>query len=867
MAIAEYNFTEIEKRWQKFWADNKTFCATNDTSKPKFYVLDMFPYPSGAGLHIGHPEGYTASDILARYKRANGFNVLHPMGWDAFGLPAEQYAIKTGEHPRVQTVKNIDNFRRQLQMLGFAIDWDREIATIDPKYFKWTQWIFLNLFKHGLAYVDNKPVWFCPELGTVLANEEVLSTDEGPRSERGNFPVERRPLRQWVLKITAYAEKLIAGLDDLNWPDSTKRLQKNWIGRSEGCEVNFKIDGIDDAQLKIYTTRADTLYGVTYMVIAPEHPLAARLTKPEQKDIVEAYIEAARKKSDLERGELNKDKSGVFTGSYAINPFTGAKVPIWMGDYVLMGYGTGAIMAVPAHDERDWEFAKKYDIPIIQVVKDPKNPDIDVQQQSMVAYGELVNSGQFTGMSTSQSKKAITKFVEEQGWGRAAVNYKLRDWLFSRQRYWGEPFPIVWVSEEDYAAIPQDSALREFMPAEKITYADPDTGKTLVAVALPSSALPLQLPEVENYKPSPTGESPLAHADAWLNVIINLKTGETCSREACADVPAGWVAARRETNTMPQWAGSCWYYLRYISPNCDTALVDPEAFDYWKTPDFYIGGAEHAVLHLLYARFWHRFLYDIGVLSTPEPFTRLFHQGIILGEDGEKMSKSRGNVVNPDKIVSDYGTDALRLYLMFLGPLEAMKPWNTKGIEGVARLMRRVWRAVVNEETGTLSEHISDSANESADFQIVLNQSIKKITEDIESLGFNTAISQFMILMNALEKEPAVTTGTIKTVVQLIAPFAPHIAEELWNRLGGMGTICDAAWPKADATKLQKNTQPIVFQVNGKLRGQLEMARGVSKDEMLAAARADENVKKFTDGKEIVREIVVPGKLVNIVVK
>lgn len=865
MSSSEYNFSEIEKRRQKFWADNKSFRAENASGKPKYYVLDMFPYPSGAGLHIGHPEGYTGSDILARYKRAKGFNVLHPMGWDAFGLPAEQFAIKTGKHPRGQTLANIDNFRRQLKMLGFAIDWDREISTIEPKYFKWTQWIFLNLFKHGLAYVDDKPVWFCPELGTVLANEEVLNTDEGPRSERGNFPVERRPIRQWVLKITAYAEKLIAGLDDLDWPDSTKRLQKNWIGRSEGAEVDFPLADDPETKLKIFTTRPDTLYGVTYMVIAPEHPLRERLTAPAQKAAVDAYVEKARSKSDLERTDLAKEKTGVFTGSFAINPLNGDRVPVWVADYVLMGYGTGAIMAVPAHDERDWDFAKAHDIPIVQVVDNP-DAKVDVQQASFVANGVLVNSGKFTGMPTSESKKAITKYVEEQGWGRAAVNYKLRDWLFSRQRYWGEPFPILWVSEADYEKIPADSALREFFPKEKISYRTPD-GETHVAVPLLSSALPLELPEVESYKPSGTGESPLANAKSWVNVFVNVATGETRSRAEGEAAPDGWIPAARETNTMPQWAGSCWYYLRYLSPDYDKGPVDPAAFAYWKTPDFYIGGAEHAVLHLLYARFWHRFLYDIGVLSEPEPFRRLFHQGIILGEDGEKMSKSRGNVVNPDDVIKNYGADALRIYLMALGPLEAMKPWNTKGIEGPARLLRRIWRAVVDEKTGGISPRIAEGAEESSAFQRVYNRAVKKISEDIESLSFNTAITQFFEIMNALDKEPAFSAETARGIVRLLAPFAPHIAEELWERLGGNGIVADGGWPEFDPAKIVEDTQTIVFQVNGKLRGEAKLPRGASKDDMLAAARADAGVRKFSEGKQIVREIVVPGKLVNIVVK
>ena len=860
----EYNFTEIEKRWQKFWAENKTFRGADKSDKPKFYVLDMFPYPSAAGLHIGHPEGYTGSDILGRYKKARGFNVLHPMGWDAFGLPAEQFAIKTGRHPREQTLSNIDNFRRQLQMLGFGIDWEREIATIDPKYFKWTQWIFLNLFKHGLAYVDDKPVWYCPQLGTVLANEEVLNTDAGPRSERGNFPVERRPLRQWVLRITAYAEKLIAGLDSLDWPDSTKRLQKNWIGRSEGAEVEFPLADDAETKLKIFTTRPDTLFGVTYMVIAPEHPLRERLTTAERKADVDAYVAKAAQKSDLERTDLAKEKSGVFTGSYAINPLNGDRVPVWVADYVLMGYGTGAIMAVPAHDSRDWEFAKQHDIPIIQVIA-KKGAEVDVQKSAFIDDGELVNSGEFSGMPTEISKKKITQLCEEKGFGKGTVNYKLRDWLFSRQRYWGEPFPIVWVSESDYEKIPADSALREFMPAEKISFKDAD-GNVRVAVPLPAKSLPLELPEVKSYQPSGTGESPLANAHGWINVFINLATGETVPATD-GNAPEGFAAATRESNTMPQWAGSCWYYLRYLSPDCDSALVDPAAFDYWGTPDFYIGGAEHAVLHLLYARFWHRFLYDIGAISTPEPFCRLFHQGIILGEDGEKMSKSRGNVVNPDAIVKDYGADALRMYLMFLGPLEAMKPWSTKNIEGVARLLRRIWRLFVDENSGTLSAKISDSANESANLLRAYNASVKKITEDTESLGFNTAIAQFMTFMNVAEKEPAISRATAVGFLQMLAPYAPHIAEELWSRLGGNGSVSDSGWPVCDESKLVEDSKTIVFQVNGKLRGELKLPVGAGKDVLIAAAKADATVQKFIAGKEIVREIVVPGKLVNIVVK
>ncbi len=863
-----YDFAALETKWQKHWLDHKSFNAEDASTKPKFYVLDMFPYPSGNGLHIGHPEGYTGSDILARYKRSRGFNVLHPMGWDAFGLPAEQFAIATGVHPAVQTAKNIANFRRQLRMLGFAIDWDREVNTTDAGYFKWTQWIFQQLFKHGLAYVSEKPVWFCPALGTVLANEEVLTTPEGPRSERGNHPCERRPIRQWVLKITAYAEKLIAGLDELDWPDSTKRLQKNWIGRSEGAEVDFEIDGLPGQNLRIYTTRPDTLFGVSYMVIAPEHPMLADIVRDSHREQVDAYVTAARNKSDLERTDLAKDKSGVFTGRYAFNPVNGERVPIWVADYVLMGYGTGAIMAVPAHDQRDWEFATKYDLPITQVIDRDNGEPCDLSKGAYEAVGVMVNSGIYTGMSSDAVKTKVVAELESRGRGKAAVNFKLRDWLFSRQRYWGEPFPILWVDKADFAKLPAKSALREFLPEEPVT-CNLD-GREVVAVPLPSRDLPLQLPQVKSYQPSPTGDSPLSNAPEWLNVWVDLNTGDTIARHAGDKAPAApgvWVSATRETNTMPQWAGSCWYYLRYIDPTNTHAIASSEKLKYWGCPDFYIGGAEHAVLHLLYARFWHRFLYDIGVLPEPEPFKKLFHQGLILGEDGEKMSKSRGNVVNPDDIVKNYGADALRMYLMFLGPLEASKPWSTKNIEGVFRFLKRVWRVVVDENTGALSPKFNDTSAEDPALVRELHKTIKKVTDDIEALRFNTAISQLMIFLNAWEKAPAFTRATASAFVQLLNPLAPHIGEELWQRLGHTGPVSDAPWPAYDESKLVEDTVEIPLQVNGKVRATVVIAKTATREEMLELAYAHPDVKKFIDGKEVAKEIVVPGKLVNIAVK
>ncbi len=851
----EYDFSSIEPKWQAFWANEGTYRAKDFEDAPTFYILDMFPYPSGAGLHIGHPEGYTASDALKRYKKARGYNVLHPMGWDAFGLPTEQYAIKTGTHPAKTTKQNVARFTGQLEQLGFAYDWSREVNTTDPGYFKWTQWIFIQLFKKGLAYVDEKPVWFCPELGTVLANEEVLNTPEGPRSERGSFPVERRPIRQWVLRITEYAEPLIDGLKNLDWPDSTKRLQENWIGRSEGGEITFDVAG-HDAQLTVFTTRPDTLHGATYMVIAPEHPLVASITTAKQKDEVEAYVEKAKSKSDLERAELSKEKTGAWTGANAVNPVNGKEIPIWVADYVLMTYGTGAIMAVPAHDQRDFDFAKEFSLGITQVIDDDGSAQKDESGALQAAYtgpGPLVNSGEQTGKDSESAKKAILQQLSADGRGKPAVNYKLRDWLFSRQRYWGEPFPIVWVSEADYQKI--DDSLKS---VERPVSCKID-GQTRYAVALPETALPLNLPEVESYSPSPDGQSPLSKAGDWLHLHIDPGTGSTSSQPQ-----DGWVPAIRETNTMPQWAGSCWYYLRYIDPKNEQALVDPQKEKYWGTPDLYIGGAEHAVLHLLYARFWHHVLHDIGVVSQPEPFHKLFHQGIILGEDGEKMSKSRGNVVNPETIIEAHGADALRLYLMFLGPLEAMKPWNTKGIEGIARFLRKAWRLVI-DENGGIQQKISPEATLDRETGRVLHATIRKVTEDYEALAFNTAISQMMICLNHLAKANGLPRETVQDFLRLLAPLAPHIAEELWQRLGHEQSIALAGWPGFDPAKLVEESIKIVFQVNGKYRADQCLPAGTSKEDAIAAARCHERVLPHIEGKSIKREIYVPGKIVNIV--
>ena len=849
----DYDFLQIEPHWQSFWDTEHTFRAGTDMAKPKFYALDMFPYPSGAGLHIGHPEGYTGTDIISRAKRAQGFNVLHPIGWDAFGLPAEQHAVKTGTHPASNTQNNIANFRRQLKSLGFAYDWDREVDTTDPKYFKWTQWIFLQLFKRGLAYVDGRPVWWCPELRTVLANEEV--TDG--KSEVGGFPVERRNLRQWVLRITAYADRLLADLKDVDWPDSTKRMQEAWIGRSEGAELLFKLENATLGDLKVFTTRPDTVYGVTYMVVAPEHPLADALTTPEQREAVSAYKKKAAAKSDLERTDLAKEKSGVFSGSYALNPANGARVPIWIADYVVMGYGTGAIMAVPAHDDRDYDFAIQFKLPIIQVI-DSGKPD---QTLPFLADGKLINSGPHTGRDWNDAKKAITADFASKGIGKATINYKLRDWLFSRQRYWGEPFPIVWVNEADYQrAI---ATRKADLPPQPVKFTS--EGKTLFALPLPAVALPLTLPDVQSYLPSGNGESPLANVTPWLEIWLNFETGAAVSATEAKPVGESWIRARRETNTMPQWAGSCWYYLRYLDPKNDKAIASPELLKYWGVPDLYVGGAEHAVLHLLYARFWHKVLFDEGIVPQAEPFKKLFHQGIILGEDGEKMSKSRGNTVNPDDIIASHGTDTLRLYLMFLGPLEAMKPWSMQQIEGVHRFLHKIWRECISIE-GTVNAKISASAAEPAEFTKLLHETIKKVTEDIDALRFNTAISQMMIFANALQKAPVVNRATVLAFLQLLAPFAPHFAEELWARLGEKPSILDAAWPKFDPARLVATEVKVVVQVNGKHRGELMVAPGTTQDAAFELAKADTKIATHIAGKEIKRVIFVPGRILNIVV-
>ena len=850
----QYGFLTIEKKWQKFWESEKTFQAEDNSEKPKFYALDMFPYPSGAGLHIGHPEGYVASDILARYKKACGFNVLHPMGWDAFGLPAEQYAIKTGTHPSVTTQANVDNFRRQIKSIGFAIDWEREINTTDPNYYQWTQWIFLKLFQRGLAYVAEKPVWWCPKLLAVLANEEVVDG----KSEVGNHPVERRNLRQVVLRITAYAEKLLDGLDDLDWPDSTKRQQKAWIGRSEGAEVEFSVDNSTE-KVTVYTTRPDTLFGATYMVVAPEHPLLTKLVVPEKANEVKAYVEKAAKKSDLDRTDLAKDKSGVFTGSYCINPINGEKIPVWVADYVLISYGTGAIMAVPAHDERDHEFAEKFNIPIKRVIAHPE-ADEEKGKLPYSGLGSMVNSGAYDGLDANNCKTQIIADLESKGSGKGAINYKLRDWIFSRQRYWGEPIPLVWVKRSDYEKAKSKSGIiQNLLPEDEVT--SEKDGEILYALPLPPSELPLQLPEVENYQPAGTGESPLATITDWLDIWFDLESGKSVSRTGTKPDGENWVSATRETNTMPQWAGSCWYHLRYLDPRNLNNLVAPNKEAYWGSPDFYIGGAEHAVLHLLYARFWHRFLYDEGILQNPEPYKKLFHQGLILGEDGNKMSKSVGNVVSPDVVIDAYGADSLRLFEMFLGPLEAVKPWSEKGIEGVHRFLRKVHRECLNNKKHIVTEETNKGTLR------LLHETILKVSDAIGDLRFNVAISQMMILANHLQKAENFSLDTIKSLLQLLAPFAPHLAEEMWEKLGGTPSIVNHPWPQAREELLVSEEITIVFQVNGKLRGQAQFSKDIDKDTVISAAKADPKVQSFLEGKEIVKEIYVPGKLVNLAVK
>jgi leucyl-tRNA synthetase len=854
----DYDFHEIERRWQSFWEQNRSFEAGTDPSRPKYYVLDMFPYPSGSGLHIGHPEGYTATDIIARHRRARGFSVLHPMGWDAFGLPAEQHAVKTGTHPAANTQNNIANFRRQIKALGFSYDWGREIDTTDPRYFRWTQWIFLQLFRRGLAYVDERPVWWCPEMRTVLANEEVVDG----RSEVGGFPVERRNLRQWVLRITAYADRLLAGLDKLDWPESTKRMQAAWIGRSEGSEVSFALEGEGLAPLKVFTTRPDTLFGCTYMVLSPEHPLVDALTAPAERAAVGQYRRLSASKSDLERTDLAKEKTGVFTGSYAINPANGARLPVWVADYVLTGYGTGAIMAVPAHDERDFEFARRYGLPVVAVIAPPgAAPGWETTRLPYMGDGTLIRSGRYTGLDWREAKRQITDDLEERDAARHTVNFKLRDWLFSRQRYWGEPIPIVWVSEEDYLhAAP---LLGEALPADPVSCEQ--EGGVRFALPLPESALPLELPPVKSYLPSGTGESALANVPDWVGVWYNFETGASVPGSGPAPSGGRWLRARRETNTMPQWAGSCWYYLRYTDPLNDRAFASPAALARWGGPDLYVGGAEHAVLHLLYARFWHKVLFDIGAVPDDEPFRRLFHQGTILGEDGEKMSKSRGNVVSPDTIIESHGADSLRLYLMFLGPLEAVKPWNPRGIEGVHRFLQKVWRDCIGED-GRANTRIVDGAPDGPGLQRLLHETIRKVGDDIEALRFNTAISQMMIFENALHKEPAVSRASALAFIQLLAPFAPHFCEEVWSRLGAPGRAADAAWPAFDPAVISPAEVRLVFQVNGKHRGDQLVPVGMSAEEAVALAKDHPKVSAFLAGRTISKVVYVPGRILNLVV-
>jgi len=868
--MAGYPFAEIEAKWQAYWEANGTFSLGRDldTSRPKYYVLDMFPYPSGEGLHVGHPEGYTATDIVARYKRMRGFNVLHPIGWDAFGLPAEQYAIRTGTHPKITTERNIARFRAQLKSLGFSYDWPREVSTADPSFYRWTQWIFKRLFERGLAYQEEKPVWWCPELGTTLANEEVIDG----KSEVGGFPCLRRPLRQWVLKITAYADRLLEGLDDLDWPASTKEMQRNWIGRSEGAEIAFDVAGHPGEKIRVFTTRPDTLFGATYMVLAPEHELVRRLTTDAERAAVEAYRAQAESKSELERAELQKEKTGVFTGAQAINPATGAEIPIWVADYVLASYGTGAIMGVPAQDERDWAFAEKFGLPIVRTVEPP--PGFD--GGAYVGDGRCMNSGFLDGLEVAAATSRMIDWLEREGHGERRVNYALRDWLFSRQRYWGEPFPIVLVDGEPAAVSDND--------------------------------LPVTLPELENFKPSGSPEGPLAKATGWL---------ETTD-------PSG-RPARRETNTMPQWAGSCWYYLRFIDPDNDAMLVDPELERYWMPVDLYVGGTEHAVLHLLYARFWHKVLYDEGVLSTPEPFAKLVHQGMILGEveytryidasgapvsaehvragedtrtgakvsaepvaeadvckDGErfvlcdrsevavetrafKMSKSRGNVVNPDDIVARYGADAFRLYEMFMGPLEQVKPWSTRGVDGTYRFLNRAWRLLVDDRDGPARAIVTD-VEPATEQRRLLHQTIAKVTDDIEAMRFNTAIAALMEFTNAAIKWPEMPRSLAEPFVLLLAPMAPHVAEELWQALGHAESLAHAAWPVPDPDLLVADTLEIPVQINGKVRARIRVPADADEGRVLDAARADANVARHLEGREMRRAVYVAGRIISFVV-
>jgi len=855
----KYSFLEIESKWQKYWEDNQTFRTDNSSAKPKTYILDMYPYPSGAGLHVGHPEGYTATDILSRFKRMKGYNVLHPMGWDAFGLPAERYAMQTNIHPRITTEQNISTFRRQIKMLGMSYDWSRELDTTDPAYYRWTQWIFLQIYnswfdersskgrpiqtledeltrqgtkdlhvgegftaddwkrkskkeKHDfiaqfrLAYIAEIPVNWCEALGTVLANEEVAEwTDKG-------YTVERRPMRQWMMRITAYAERLLEDGRALDWPVSTMEQQKNWIGRSEGAEINFAVKGRNEA-IRVFTTRPDTIFGATYMVLAPEHPLVESITSSGQKEAVQSYRSQTNLKSDLERG-IDTEKTGVFTGSYVINPATDKEIPVWIADYVLTGYGTGAIMAVPGQDERDWEFAEKFGLPILRTVQTPA----DFQGKAYTEDGPAINSGFLDGLQVDAAKEKAIRWIESEHIGERKVNFKLRDWLFARQRYWGEPIPIIHLEDGTMKPLREDE-------------------------------LPLILPDLKKFQPSGTSESPLVLAPEWVNVV---------------DAESG-LKGRRETNTMPQWAGSCWYYLRFIDPKNDKQFCSPELERRWMPVDLYIGGSEHTVLHLMYARFWHKVLFDLGFVSTKEPFAKLRHQGIILGEDSRKMSKSRGNVVNPDEVVKEYGADAVRLFEMFMGPLEEMKPWSTRGVEGVYRFLNRVWRLYVDED-GKLDPALK-KVEISSDLERLYHLTVKKVGEDIEALRFNTAISQMMILVNELTKTESRPLQILEPFVLLLAPFAPHIAEELWQRLGHPSSLACEPWPSYDESKMQQQTVEVVFQVNGKIRAKSSVPIDLEESALKQLAYAEQNVKQHLDGKHVVKEIIVKNKLVNIVVR
>lgn len=803
-----YNHLIIEPKWQKYWLENKLFKASNDLSKPKFYALDMFPYPSGAGLHVGHPEGYTATDIVSRFKRMQGYNVIHPMGWDAFGLPAEQYALKTGNDPRDFTANNIQVFKHQLMILGLSYDWDREIATCDPKYYKWTQWIFTKLYEKGLAEIKDIEVNWCEELGTVLANEEVLNVNGKMVSERGEYPVVKKPMKQWVLKITKYAERLLQDLDTLDWPESVKDMQRNWIGKSVGAEVTFKVKDSDESFV-VFTTRCDTLFGATYCVMSPEHKLVKKIMSKANEKAVLEYIDYAKSKSDLERTDLNKDKTGVFTGAYAINPANGKEIPIWISDYVLSSYGTGAIMAVPAHDERDYAFAKKFNLPIIPVL------DGDVTESAFTGDALHINSSFLNGLNKEDAINKMIEYLEENKIGKKSINYKLRDWIFSRQRYWGEPFPVI---------IWEDGTIS----------------------TLDEKDLPLELPKLERITLSKTGESPLANAKEWLEVTR-----------------ADGVKGRRETNTMPQWAGSCWYYIGYLLRDGENDrylnLTNPkvqEMVNHFLPVDLYIGGTEHAVLHLLYARFWHKVLYDLGVVKTKEPFQKLFNQGMILGEDGEKMSKSKGNVINPDDVVRDYGADTLRMYEMFMGPLEATKPWSTLGVEGPRRFLERVWRFYTE-----VAEVVDSNPNLDKSY----HQTVIKVTEDYENLRFNTAISQMMIFMNDCYKEKKISKEYLEGFLKLLNPIAPYITEELYHEvLGNTESIAYSAWPKADESKTKDDTLTIIVSVNGKMRDKIEVAHSATKEEIEKIALDSAKVKTFLIS-PIKKIIYVPGKIVNIV--